>query len=257
MECFQAQGDGQYYRRTADKLHDLGVRFSPVSDANSNSDKSEAATASPAPQTPRRNPTTWIIPAIFSQLPSILFNPSANLLPLYGKLGPGRASFIGLTWLGLSYGLGILAAILRWSADRQQVVWPITIVVTIAIASFVSGIGLLRMVRGYWDGMAKVLFVAGAALLPIGLLCLVMAPRSTIFWPWQWSLMAIALSISILILHSGLIQICDLPEALATFAVPALLLTSGWLAYWTFQTLIPPPLELLDAPSLIRNPIVR
>ena len=261
MECFQAQGDGQYYRRTADKLHDLGVRFTPApssSDPHSNSPQSDASSSDAPAQTVRRNRATWLIPATLGQLPSILFNPSANLLPLYGKLGPGRAGFVGLIWLSLSYGLGILAAILRWSADRQQVVWPIAIVVTIAIASFVAGIGLFRMVKGYWDGIAQVLFVAGASLLPLGLLCLVMAPRSAILWPWQWSLMAIGLSMAILILHSGLIQICDLPEALATFAVPALLLTSGWLAYWTFQTLIPPPLELLDAaPSLINNPVAR
>ncbi len=257
MECFQAQGDGQYYRRTANKLHDLGVRFTPVP----SSQNSEAPTTNSPAQTPRRNRTnwltSWLIPATLGQLPSILFNPSANLLPLYGKLGPGRAGFVGLIWLSLSYGLGILAAILRWSADRQQVVWPITIVVTIAIASFVAGIGIFRMVKGYWDGLPQVLFVAGAALLPLGLLCIVMAPRSPILWPWQWSLIAIGLSIAILILHSGLIQICNLPEALATFAVPTLLLTSGWLAYWTFQTLIPPPLELLDAPNLINNPALR
>lgn len=248
MECFQAQGDGQYYRRVADKLHDLGIRFtSPIP-------QQSASPSSTTPKTLHRPNVQWIVPAALGELPGILFNPSANLLPLYGKLGPGRASFIGILWLALSYALGIVAAILRWSADSQQVVWPVAIVVTLAIASFIAGIGLLRMLKGYWEGISQVLFVAGAALLPLGLLCLVMSPRSPDLWPLQLSLITIALSLSILILHSGLIQICNLPESMASFSVPILLLTSGWLAYWTFQTLMPPPLELLDAPSLISHP---
>jgi curved DNA-binding protein CbpA len=274
MECFQAQGDGHYYRKVAEQLNRLEGRSGPArfrdkapgdpaplaSSSSSSSNRSSTASSN-LNSNPSPNPVnppihlpvnlSWLLPATLGQLPSILFNPSANLLPLYGKLGDRRASLVGLLWIGLTYGLGLLAAMVRWSTDSQQVVWPVAIVVTLAIASFIAGIGLLRMVRGHWQGMARVLFVGGAALLPLGLLCLAMALRSPELWPWQLSLLGLALCITVLILHSGLIQVCDLPEAMATLAVPLLLLSCGWLTYWTFQTLMPPPLELLNAPDQI------
>lgn len=242
LDCFQVLGDGEAYHQAASEL--------------------QAWHGGGPPGSGQRPPTPWhwrllpplprsIVSTALGQLPSILLAPSSNLLPLYSKLSPGQASGVGLVWLGLTYALGLLAATLRWSANGQRVLWPITIVVSLTVASFLAGMGLLRLLQGQGKGMARILFVAGAALVPWGSLCLIMAPRTVALMPLQWSLMTIAGCYSVLLLYNGLNQVCNLPESKAAIAVPLLLLLSGGLAYWSFNTLMPPPLELINPADLV------
>lgn len=242
ISLFQAQGNGNQAQASADLLAQLQGKqpngFTPS--------KSSQSWQSRSP----RSPSYRWLPQLVSALPGLLLNPSANLLPLYGKLSSGQAATVGLLWLALTYGLGLTGAVARWSADSQRVILPVAVVVTLAMASFLASIGLMRLVQGRIQGLDRLLFVGGAAALPLGLLCLVMVGRSPDLLPLQVSLAAIAGALSLFILHSGLIQVCDVPESQATLAAPLIFLLSGWLAYWTFHSLMPPPLELLESPNL-------
>lgn len=159
-----------------------------------------------------------------SSIPSIVLNPSGNLLPIFARLTPKRAAGAGLL-----YGLIGFGSV--WMAGWRLALPPDTLgkwmlATAITYGSLAMTLAIARIIgqgKGHW---ASDCFLAGVALLPIaGFVVLSSFVHS---WGlWAEAILAIfAGCYSTLILYMGYTQLSNLAEHQAMVAVPLTLLST-------------------------------
>jgi tetratricopeptide (TPR) repeat protein len=163
----------------------------------------------------------------FSRLPAILLSPGNNLLPTFARLQPQRAGKAGLLY-GLMASMGGALS----GAAFQHLGLPTSSLGTglaIAIAYLCLSLCLfvarfLGRGQGSW---ASDLFLAGVALLPIGLALLLGAATMSIGFTKLADLWVIAGCYSTIILYLGCTQLQNIAEPYALIAVPLILFVSS------------------------------
>ncbi len=181
---------------------------------------------------------------VFISLISSIFNPMGGMRSAYARLTRNNAIAVGLIFaviFDLCFALGNFI-ILRQVANYITVSLPILLAIgAIAWLSFVISSFIVRNIfqgKGNWIGD---LFVSGAILLPIGYLSLVVA--TIVFIEIDNLFLLAGLTVVgacyfILILYSGCHQILRISEALATLAVPTIILISSCLLALAIPPLI-------------------
>ena len=146
---------------------------------------------------------------------------------------------MGGFWLLLALGCSALAAAIRWPLGLRTFGPSLLAVAVMVTLGLLLGLSLVQGLRR--NDWSRLLYVAGAALLPMSLLALLLAIAGTQLMALTVSLTVFTGCYVVLILFSGLTQVMDVSESRAAIAVPLLLLLTGWLSFWTFISLIPRP----------------
>ncbi len=159
-------------------------------------------------------------------------NPVAGLSVAFESLSPGRALGVGIVFgvvsaLFITFGVYLLLS--GWdrpsgfSGAIKIFVWAFVPFVSLVGASFVAR----KTFRGE-GGLGHDCFIAGASLLPFGLVVFL----AGILGLGNIEVIAVftifALCLTILMLFSGLTRICRTSERSATVAVPLMLIASAW-----------------------------
>jgi tetratricopeptide (TPR) repeat protein len=163
------------------------------------------------------------------RLPSLILNPSGNLLPTFIKLKPQRAVWAGILYCYIAMGCALVSErIYAWTSASQvspkfvlaSVVFFVTLVIGSAIAR------LLARGRGHWAGD---FLLAGVVLLPLALMVLLTSVLSWLGVMASLNTFAITFAscYSILILYIGCTQLSNLTEPMAMVIVPVLLMVSS------------------------------
>jgi len=176
-------------------------------------------------------------------LTSPMLNPMSGMRSAYARLSRNSAIGVGIIFaivFDFCFAVGNYINVLQ-VANYVTVSFPILLAIgAIAWLSFVVSAFVVRNIfagKGNWIGD---LFVAGAGLLPVGYLSLVVAVMAFVEINSIYligGLVVIAGCYFILLLYSGCHQILRISEALATLAVPVIILLSAALL-----TLAIPPL---------------
>lgn len=178
----------------------------------------------------------------FSAFKTFMGNPVGGLADAYNSLGPAKALGVGITF-GVVFAICALLSIYRVVPEflRPTGVGGFLRLVVVAIVPFVSMFVATIAVRTVFRGDGTVgsdSFLAGASLLPFGIIALV----ASILGPSNWNviqfLAIFAISITILMLFAGLTRIYKISERMATIAVPIMLLITAWLSQTIYRMML-------------------
>jgi curved DNA-binding protein CbpA len=162
------------------------------------------------------------------KLPSIVLNPSDNLLPTFAKLGPAPAA-----WTGLLYGLIGAVSLLPISATSQMTpfgfmreeLWKVGLMGCTAYMGLAVASTLARLLMGGRGSFAGDLFVAGVAALPMA--ATILGSGIALNFGIVWVILMIATAYySILILYIGCTQIGNINEPKARVSVLGMIFAS-------------------------------
>jgi curved DNA-binding protein CbpA len=177
-------------------------------------------------------------------LTSPILNPMGGMRSAYARLSRANAIGVGIIFaviFDLCFAIGTYISILQ-AADYIKASFSILLAIgAIAWLSFVISAFLVRHLfqgKGNWIGD---LFVVGAGLLPIGYLSLIVAVMAFVEINSIYLLGGLAVigaCYFVLILYSGCHQILRIPEAIATLAVPTIILLCGGLLAFAVPPLI-------------------
>jgi hypothetical protein len=113
--------------------------------------------------------------------------------------------------------------------------------VVVAVVPFISLFIATIVVRMVFRGEGNIgsdSFLAGASLLPLGIIALV----ASILGPSNWNIIQFlaifSISITILMLFAGLTRIYRISERMATLAVPIMLLISAFLSQTIYRMML-------------------
>ena len=161
-------------------------------------------------------------------------DPVPGLPKAFESLGEARA-------LGAGIGFGIVTALcfVAWGYlffgefGRPQgfggflktLLWSV-----VPFASLVGACFLARLVFRGKGGINHDCFIAGAAILPLGVLFLLAGIFGLQHLDVTYYFVPFALCTAVLLLFSGCVRIFYMSERAATIAVPVLLIISGWIS---------------------------
>ena len=203
---YQAQGDLEGYHRSCDRMHQQHrPRF----------------------HKPARKVTLhgWRPVREFRQFNQLFFgllgNPAAELPDIYDQSSPRQALRQGCLLATVAVGSFALGGyVLRFAGDASMALARLWLS---GGATFLTLIVLLACARlwlrrhGTW---ASDTFIAGATLLPVGVVTLITPVAISL--PWLWLLLlCIALHHTLLTLYTGCYQIHHYSETMATWLVPS------------------------------------
>jgi hypothetical protein len=169
-------------------------------------------------------------------------NPVGGLANAYTMLGPAKALGVGLTF-GAVFAVCILLSVYRVVPEflRPTGVGGFFKILVVAVvpfvALFVSAMAVRTVFRG--DGaVGSDSFLAGAALLPIGFLALIMSLLGPSSMDIISFLGLFAVCLTILMLFAGLTRMYSMSERLATLAVPIMLVLTAWISRMIYKMMI-------------------
>ena len=166
-----------------------------------------------------------------------LFNPGGGLLPAFSRLNRQQALEVGLVYGGFSNLCFIASFPIIW----QRIDFSIWELAFIGIMPFlglaVSG-NIIRFFERNSGNFVADIFIAGATLRPLSLVILLIGFVPTSAIPLMLILLMFGFCYAILTLYSGCIQILNLSEKKAAFAVFLMLLISSFLSYFSLYLLI-------------------
>lgn len=169
-------------------------------------------------------------------------DPVGGLAPAYSGLGSKKAMAVGITF-GIVFALCIALAIYRtigqfFFTGFGGFLKILVISVVPFVALFASGLGVRTVFRGEGE-LGTDSFIAGASLLPFGIVAILMALLgSSMNQNIVYFLVLFSISISILMLFAGLTRIYKISERMATIAIPLMLVVSGWLSRLIYEQMI-------------------
>ena len=167
-------------------------------------------------------------------------NPVGGLAPAYESLGPNRALGVGITF-GVVFALCALFGMYRFvsamfggfGGGGGVGAGGFLRLIVIAVVPFVSVFGAsagVRMIFGGSGSFGSDSFMAGASLLPIGIVALLAALLGPSNYNVVTSVALFAGCFTVLMLFAGLTRICKISERAATLAVPLIVAVSLWLS---------------------------
>jgi len=211
-QLFYDQGDEASYRQASEACHRysrrLGVRLRQLQ---------------PFVATPQ---------AALESLQIFLFNPMGGLLPAFARLSEARALQTSLVFaiaFDLCFVLGISLLKQADGVVTQNTALSLVILGFVPFLNLATASGLLRLLLKRHGSFAGDLFIAGAALIPLGLMVVLMGILGLmgVGSNLVYGILAVFASCyALLTLYSGCNQISNLSEALSALVVPMMLLLS-------------------------------
>jgi curved DNA-binding protein CbpA len=197
------------------------------------------------------NPKNWqinelfgwsgnLLSNVFTTLGIYLFNPGGGLLPAFARLEKQQAMEVGIIYAALTDFFFLIGIYMSWT----EINFPWLELLLIGSIPFFSLIIIANLMRNLCRGSGGIegdIFIVGAALIPLGLMTLILG----FIVHLSLNLLIIILLIygfcySILTLYSGCTQLWNISETKAALIVPSMLIISGSLVYVALSTLVIP-----------------
>ena len=168
-----------------------------------------------------------------------LFNPGGGLLPAYSRLKNRQLKLVGIIY-GLISTLCFVCNYFMMGFSLELSIWQIALIGLIPFIGFALVGTILRLFWHYQGNSSTDIFIAGTAIAPIALSVLLIGfiPLSALFLIIP--LILFGLSYSTLTLQAGYIQLLNITEARAAFAVTFMLAINSCISYISIAKLIAP-----------------
>ena len=168
-----------------------------------------------------------------------IFNPGGGLLAAYSRLTKKQAIQIGITYGAISI-LCFVVGSYYYSLEQQTrfSVGQLFFTATIPFLSLVLASNLIRSFYRNSGNIATDIFIAGAALLHLSIVALLISFIPSSLGAVIIFLLIFAYSYTVITLYAGCTQILNLTEAKAAFTVASMLVSSSWLSYLTWIILM-------------------
>ena len=166
-----------------------------------------------------------------------LFNPGGGLLPAYSRLKNRQLKQVGIIY-GLASSLCFVCNYFMMGFSLELPIWQLFLIGLIPFAGFVVVGTILRLFWHHRGNLSTDIFIAGTAIAPIALsaVSIGFVPLSalSLFVP----LILVGLSYSTLTLQAGYIQLLNVIEAKAAFAVMLMLVINSYISYISISDLL-------------------
>ncbi|HEV8124614.1 MAG TPA: zinc ribbon domain-containing protein [Gemmatimonadales bacterium] len=177
----------------------------------------------------------------FAAFKTFATNPVGGLSEAYDGLGAGRALAVGITF-GVVFALCIVLTVYRILPGFFPGIGGFLKILVIAVVPFValfaSAAGVRTVFRGE-GALGSDSFMAGAALLPFGVVALVMSLLGSSMNSNVSSFLGIfAITLTILMLFAGITRINKITERMATLGIPLMLIVTAWLSKLIYSEMI-------------------
>lgn len=175
----------------------------------------------------------------FGAFKTFASDPVGGLSPAYDKLGAGKAMAVGITF-GAVFALCIALALYRTLGQFLfhgfgGFLKILLIAVVPFVALMLSSLGVRTIFRGEGE-IGTDSYVAGASLLPFGIVAIIMALLgSSLNMNVIYYLSLLSISLTILMLFAGLTRIYKISERMATIAIPLMLIVTGLLSRLIYE----------------------
>ncbi len=189
----------------------------------------------------------------WAALQKLVVDPWGLLGTIYEQLGPKRATIVGGAFVATFFLCCALAMVFQQAvglpgvsvlASSEAIAVIKALIVLIGyVAALIGTVSALRMLGKTGALMAADVFVAGAALLPLGAYVVISAMLNPLSAVVQWIISVLfifAAVTSVLMLYNGLKQPVRLSDRLSALGVPIVLaaaMTAAQLLQWLLATL--------------------
>ncbi len=159
-----------------------------------------------------------------------LFNPGGGLLPAYSRLKNQQLKLVGIVY-GLISSLCFVCNYFMMGFSLELSIWQIFLIGLIPFVGFAVVETILRLFWHYRGNLSTDVFIAGTAIAPIALSAVAIGfiPLSAL--SLIIPLILFGLSYSTLTLQAGYIQLLNITEAKAAFAVTFMLVINSCISY--------------------------
>ena len=166
-----------------------------------------------------------------------LFNPGGGLLPAYSRLKNRQLKQVGIIY-GFASSLCFVCNYFMMGFSSELSIWQILLIGLIPFTGFTVVESILRLVWHHRGNLSTDIFIAGTAIAPIALSTILIGfvPLSALFFILP--LILVGLSYSILTLQASYIQVLNIIEAKAAFAVTFMLVVNSCISYIAIAYLI-------------------
>jgi tetratricopeptide (TPR) repeat protein len=180
--------------------------------------------------------------AAFALAPKVLINPGTELLASFSLLSPLQTSLTGLFFAIIALGCAELSLLMNWIPGLTLSGFHLALLGCVWFAGLWMSSTIARSTFGSKDNWSSDVFLAGAALLPVGAGAL-LSNLSVWLGPAFLVIVAVfTLNFKLLTLYSGCTQLHNLSEQNAAIAVPSMVLISGGLVIFVMRTWLQIPL---------------
>jgi curved DNA-binding protein CbpA len=174
--------------------------------------------------------------AAFALAPKVLINPGTELLASFSLLSPLQTSLTGLFFAVIALGCAEASLWMNWIPGLTLSGFHLALLGCVWFAGLWMSSAIARSTFGSRDNWSSDVFLAGAALLPVGAGAL-LSNLSVWLGPAFLVILAIfTLNFKLLTLYSGCTQLHNLSEQSAAIAVPSMVLISGGLVVFVLRT---------------------
>ncbi|MFB8789380.1 MAG: DnaJ domain-containing protein [Potamolinea sp.] len=223
-ELFNEQGDRTGYQLAQQTIHTLkktkGKQFTSL-----------------GKQT-KAGVQTLLVDTLFAYK-TLALNPTEGLLTAFANLDKKQALFVGILFAIIADFCFVVGAYVI-SRDLSRVISILNLIL-VGLVPFVSLFTTSTIVRAICrrrGSLSGDIFLAGASMMPLSFLVLLSSISKFLPNNTMLILSVFVSCYTILTLYSGCTQISNLPEKVAAFVVPVMLLVSGWFSYFAFSLIV-------------------
>ncbi|MCP2731636.1 J domain-containing protein [Limnofasciculus baicalensis] len=216
-ELFNAQGDKTSYQLAREALKSLNQNLA------------------------KQNPAIILKTAIADGLGAFVscgLNPVGGLYPTFTRFTQERAVAVGIV-LAAIFDICFVSGVYAGWRDLFQV--SIIKLIFVGIVPFIALTiisAIARLLFRCHGSLAGDIFLAGAALMPLSILAVASGISTQLGSHIMIIITVFCSCYTILLLYGGCTQISNLSEITAALLVPAMILATGWISYWSFIVML-------------------
>lgn len=169
-------------------------------------------------------------------------NPVGGLPAAFEGLGESRAMRVGIVFAVAAIVLVFVGVYMSLPAFMKPDLgdsFKFLVFGAVPFASILAASAATRKVFGGRGSFGGDSMIAGAALLPFGLLVFIFGVLGLANFEVILLLFIFAFCYAILILYTGCTRVSGVSESKAAFAVPVMIIVSGWLTKILFSAILP------------------
>ena len=166
-----------------------------------------------------------------------LFNPGGGLLPAYSRLTNRQLKQVGIVY-GLISSLCFIANYFMMGFSLELSLWQIFLIGLIPFVGYAIIGTILRLFWHHRGNFATDIFIAGTAIAPIAFSIILIGFIPLSILSLMIPFILVGLSYSTLTLQAGYIQLLNITEAKAAFAVTFMLVVNSYISYTLITDLL-------------------
>lgn len=182
----------------------------------------------------------WLDNLIHNSLMTLnlsLLNPGGGLLPAFSRLNNRQSKQVGTTY-GLFSSLCFVCTYFMTGLPLVVGVWQLFLIGTIPFISFLATGNIMRFVLHNRGSFSTDVFIAGVAIVPIGLVSLLIGFIPISAFSFTIPLFLLGFSYSALSLHAGYTQLLNINESKAALTVALMLVLNSYICLSLMSSLI-------------------